>query len=409
MVQSSGAADHHPATVHEQTVDVLQDIRGGREELAAAAESGPTAVDALTGAVWVLHYDEVDRLAHDPRMAGVGLTWFDLMGIEGELRRWYGSLMFTNEGETHTRLRQLVSRAFTPRSAERLRAHASALVDDGFTELAGAGGGDLVAVFGRLAIRVMCRLLGVPEEDVTTFGGWADALSPVFGLMDPDQIAAARSALAELVDYISRLVDDRHGENGDDLISALLRAEDEEDRLTRDEVVTMVTNLLVAGHDTTSSQIGCSLLCLLLHPEEVDRLRSGACPVPAAVVETMRFEPSIPLIPRTVTDPLEIGGIVRPAGTSVLLSVMTANRDPAVWERPDTFDVDRFNQPSPPRMLSFGTGPHYCLGASLARMTLEEMVNGLASREVSPAGDLDRVEWRLVLGRSPAALPVVMG
>ena len=358
MVHGSKAAGDRPATGQEQTVDVLQDVRGGREKLAAAAELGPTAIDALTGAVWVLHYDEVDRLAHEPRMAGVGLTWFDLMGIEGELRRWYGSLMFTNEGETHTRLRQLVSRAFTPRSAERLRAHAATLVDEGFTELEGAGGGDLTAVFGRLAIRVMCRLLGVPEEEVSTFGGWADALSPVFAFMDPDQIAAAGSALDELVDYVGRLVDGRRGDAGDDLISALVRAEDEEDHLTRDEVVTMVTNLLVAGHDTTSSQIGCSLLCLLCHPEEVARLRSGACPVPGAVVETMRYEPSIPLIPRTVSDPLEIGGIVRPAGTSVLLSVMSANRDPAVWERPDTFDVDRFNQPSAPRMLSFGTGPH---------------------------------------------------
>jgi cytochrome P450 len=389
----------------EPTVDAILDPSDMPRTLARAAAESPTAVDVATGGVWVLRYDEVDRLAHDQRMAGVGLTWFDLMGIEGDLRRWYGSLMFTNEGDAHSRLRRLVSRAFTPRSVERLRAVAATHVEDTFRRLETEREGDLVGALGRLAIGVMCNLLGVPEDDVNTFGTWADALSPVFGFMEPEQIDAAQSALAALLDYITRLVEKREGDPADDLITALVRAEEEGDRLTREEVVTMVANLLVGGHDTTSSQIGCTLLTLMRHPGAAGVLRSDPAVISTAVTETMRYEPSIGVIPRTVSTALEIGGISRPAGTPVLLSVMTANRDPSVWERPDSFEVDRFAKPEAPRLLSFGIGPHYCLGANLARMTLEETMRGYVRRDVQPLGSLDDIKWRLVLGRSPASLP----
>lgn len=391
--------------IDELTVDGLGDPEG-RSTLAAAAAQGPTALDAATGALWVFRYDEIDRLAHHPDLVGVGLTWFDLMGIDGDLRRWYGSLMFTNEGDTHLRLRRLVSRAFTPRSAERLRAHTAEVVAERFDLLEAAGEGDLTDLFGRVAMRVMCRLLGVPEKDVDVFGAWADALSPVFGFMDPAQITAARSALTDLLEYVAALVDERADDPRDDLITALLRAEESGDQLRRNEVVTMVANLLVGGHDTTTSQIGCTVLTLMRHEDALGTLRAGEADVAAAVSETMRYEPSIAIIPRTVAAPLDIGGVTRPAGTMVLLSVLMANRDPAAWDEPDVFDIDRFTRPDAPRLLSFGTGPHYCLGANLARMTLEETVAGLVTRDVRPEGDVDNVEWRLVLGRSPESLPV---
>jgi len=392
--------------VSELTVDALLDPAGGPAELAEAARAGPTAIDATTGALWVLGYDEIEHLAHDQRMVGVGLTFFDLMGIEGELRRWYGSLMFTNEGEAHLRLRRLVSRAFTPRSAEQLRGEAAQRVDDVFEQLAADGEGDLAEVFSRLAMRVMCRLLGVPDEDVEVFGSWADALSPVFGFMTPDEIEAAATALRHLLAYVADLVERRDGDPADDLVSALLLAEHEGDRLARDEVVTMIANLIVGGHDTTTSQLGCTLLTLLRHPEAVEALRAGTAQVPEAVSETMRYEPSLGIVPRTAGADIDIGGVTRPAGTMVLLSLFTGNRDPAVWERGDSFDVHRFALPSTPRLLSFGSGPHYCLGANLARMTLEETVAAFAARTVEPMEDLEHVAWRRVLGRSPVRLPV---
>jgi cytochrome P450 len=388
----------------EPTVDLLLDPGGVHPKLAAAAAVGPTAIDAVTGAVFVLRYDEIERLARDPRMMGVGLSWFDVMGIEGALRQWYGSLMFTSEGEAHGRLRRLVSRAFTPRAVERLRDDAAKLVNEGFVQMEADGECDLVQVFGRLSVRVMCRLLGVPEEDVDVWGSWAEALSPVFGFMEPEQIRAAETALAELLPYIGALVEQRRGDPRDDLITALIRAEEDGQRLRRDEVVTMVSNLLVAADDTTTSQIGCTLLTLMRHPSAVAVVRADPAVTPAAVTESMRYEPSIGVIPRTTTAPVEIGGTTRPAGTMVLLAVITGNRDPAVWQHAESFDVQRFTRPSAPRLLSFGTGAHYCLGANLARMTLEETVAGFVTRDIMPAEDLEDVRWRQVLGRSPASL-----
>jgi cytochrome P450 len=374
--------------------------------LAAAAKVAPTAVDPTTGMVWALRYEEIERLAHDPRLVGVGMTMFDVMGIDGELRRWYGSLMFTNEGDTHARLRRLVSRAFTPRAAARLRDETAQLANALLAPIDADGEGDLIAAFRSLSDRVMCRLLGVPEEDVAVFGAWAEALSPAFGFMDPDQIAAAQSALGELLDYVGRLVEKRHGDPRDDLITALLAAEDAGDRFDREEVVTMVANLLVGGHDTTTSQIGCTLLTVLRYPDAVAALQAGKVTAADVVSETMRYEPSIGGIPRTVREEVAVGDIVRSPGTLIVLSLQTGNRDAEIWESAESFVVDRFSDSSAPRLLSFGTGPHYCLGANLARMTLEEAVSGFSARDFSPVDDLDEIEWRQVLGRSPVVLNV---
>lgn len=389
----------------EPFVDI-SDPATGIAALVAAARKSPTAKDPLSGAVIALRYHDIDRLARDKRMVGVGLTVFDFLGVEGPLREWYSELMFTNEGEAHARMRRLVSRAFTPRSVEQLRGYTRTLVTATFNDLETRGGGDLVVEFARLGTRVMCRLLGVPDEDVPVFAGWADALSRIFGFMDPEQISEAASALVEMLAYTSDLVDRRDGDPGDDLITALLQAEHEGDRLSRHEVVTMVANLLVAAHDTTASQLGCTLLTLLRHPDSVGSIGSGDATESDAVTETMRYEPAIGLFPRTVLEPLEIGGVERPAGTMVFLAVGAANRDPGVYSDPDRFDVGRFRSPEVPRPLSFGTGPHFCLGSSLARMALEETVRGFAEREVRPASDPHQVAWRLVLGRGPASLPV---
>jgi len=392
----------------EPVVTTMGDPSGARDVLRAAAMRSATARDADTGMVWVLSYDEVSRVAHDPRTVGVGLGFFDLMGIDdGALRRWYSSLMFTNEGDTHGRLRRLVSRAFTPRSTERLRSAASEMVGDAFRRVQVDGGGDLIDAFGRVPMRVMCRLLGVPDADVAVFGDWADQLSPTFGFMDAEQIDVASGAIEQLLGYVGALVGARREDPADDLITALLAAEDEGDRLTHAELVAMVANLLVGGHDTTASQIACSFLTLLRHPDSLDEIRRRPAITSVAVMETMRYEPSIGAIPRTVAEPFPVGAEERPVGTAMLLSVMTANRDPAVWDEPDSFVVDRFASPTAPKLLSFGTGPHYCLGANLARMTLEETVLGLAAQHLTPARDLDEVEWRTVLGRSPVSLAVV--
>ncbi len=393
----------------DPVISTLNDPSGGRDVLLAAAAGSATAFDADTGALWVLRYHDINRVAHDPRMVGVGLQLFDLVGIEdGPLRRWYSSLMFTNEGAVHVRLRRLVNRAFTPRSTERLREITGGFVGAAFDGIVREGGGDLVDAFGRVPMNVMCRLLGVPEDDVPRFGDWVDALSPTFGFMDPEQIQAASSAIDQLLDYVGTLVSRRRSSPADDLITSLLVAEDMGDRLTHEELVDMVANLLVGGHDTTSSQIGCTFLTLLTHPGSLEALRARPDLVPAAVTETMRFEPSIGAIPRTVVDPLPVGAEERPPGLVVLLSLSAANRDPDVWTDPGTFQLDRFADPDAPKLLSFGTGPHFCLGANLARMTLQETVRGLITQPLELTGDPEALEWRTVLGRSPVNLDVAL-
>lgn len=380
-----------------------------------ARAAGAAGISVDTGAVVVLRYDDVERLSHDPRLAGVGMSVFDLLGIaDGPLRRWYSSLMFTNEGDAHHRLRRLAARVFTPRSVERHRELAASLADDRFASLVDAGGGDLVEALVDLPITVICTLIGVPGDQIADFIEYGDALSPVFGLMDADQVAVAERAVVELMADVEAMIESRLAERGDDLISGLLEAEEAGDRLTHDEVVTMVGNLIVGGHDTTSGQVSCSLLTLLRHPETLDDLRSDPSLAGAVVNETIRFEPSITIVPRTVVEPMEIGGIERPAGSMVFLASASASRDEAVWGDPDVFRPTRFTEPDAPKLLSFGSGSHYCLGAALARMTMEEVLlaaarAGVGDTVVADAPiDADHIEWRQILGRSPARLPVIV-
>ncbi len=381
----------------------------------AARAAGPSAISIDTGAVVVLQYDDVERLSHDSRLAGVGLSLFDFLGVgDGPLRQWYSSLMFTNEGDAHHRLRRLAARVFTPRSVERHRALAASLAADRMAQIVDDGGGDLVAALVDLPITVICTLIGVPDDQIADFVAYGDALSPVFGLMDADQIALAETAVVDLIVDVEAMIDSRLAERGDDLISGLLDAEESGDRLAHDEVVTMVGNLIVGGHDTTSGQVSCSLLTLLRHPQALDALRADASLAGAIVNETIRFEPSITIVPRTVLEPFEIGGIERGAGTMVFLASASASRDEDVWSDPEVFRPARFTEPDAPKLLSFGSGPHYCLGAALARMTMEEVVLAAARAGLGDTivadGPIDdaSIEWRQVLGRSPARLPVTV-
>ncbi len=372
-----------------------------------AASRGSTAIDDTTGAVYVLRYGDIARLLHEPRVHGVGLSIFDAMGIsEGALRDWYGALMFTNDGDRHGRLRHLVSKAFTPRAVEQLRPVAAACVAERLTAVHEAGGGDLVAALAQVPMHVMCALIGVPDDKVPEFIGWVDALSPVFLFMQPEQIARAEAAIIELIAYVRELVEQRHDTPANDLMTALIRAEHDGDRLTRAETVTMVANLLVGGHDTTGSQIGCTLLTLLARPRALSEVRADPRRLASLVSETIRFEPSITFAPRTVVERIEVCGIQRPANTVLMCTFLTANRDPEVWDDPDAFVPHRFDAADAPRLLSFGGGAHYCLGAALARTTLEEAVRGVAELSPTLAVDPDGVEWSQVLGRSPARLPV---
>jgi cytochrome P450 len=376
--------------------------------LRVAAEAGPLATDAATGATVVLRHRDVEALARDQRLVGVGLTFFDLMGItDGPLRDWYSRLMFTTEGEYHRRMRSLVQRAFTPRSVEALRAPGADMATEAVASVT-RDGGDLVDACSMLATRMTCRLLGVPDSDVPVFAQWADALSPIFFIMTSEQIAAATDALAGLLSYVDELTRRRAEDPGPDLITALLAAEADGERLTHDETVTMIANLLLAGHDTTGSQIPCTLLVALGYQDELAGIGEDQARLASAVSETMRMEPSIAMIPRTAVAPIDLHGSAIPTGSMVMLCSAAANRDPTAWRDPDRFDPDRFSRPDTPKLLIFGAGQHFCLGTALAKVTLEECVRAVLTTD--PPLRLAEAEadipWRVVLGRSPTRLMV---
>jgi len=392
----------------ETSVDLTGNFAGDLHGvLSEAAQQGPLAVDVATGATVVLRQRDLEALAHDQRLEGIGLALFDLMGIsDGPLRDWYGRLMFTTEGDYHRRIRTLVSRACTPRSVEALRASASAMAADAVASV--RQGGDLVAAFSTVATRLMCRLLGVPDSDVPVFARWLDALSPVFLSMTPAQIAAATTAITELQRYVDELTTRRSKDPARDLITALLASEADGERLTHGETVAMIANLLVAGHDTAGSQIPCSILVALQHRHELTGVHEDEARLANAVAETMRLEPSIPYIPRTAVAPIELYDTTIVPGSMVFLCIAAACRDASAWREPDHFDPDRFSRPDTPRLLNFGAGTHYCIGHALAKIAVEECVRAVLAADppLRLTEDPADVAWRQVLGRSPARLLV---
>lgn len=375
--------------------------------LREASRRGPLANDEMTGAFVVLRQRDVELLVHDPRLHGIGLALFDMMGItDGPLRDWYGRLMFTTEGAYHRRMRSLVSKAFTPRSVAALQAIAGDMAGEAVASIGQRG--DLVAACATLAARLTCRLLGVPDSDVASFARWADALSPVFYVMTPDQVNAATIAITELQGYVDELTRRRRRDPGSDLITNLLVAEADGEHLTHDETVVMIANLLVAGHDTTGSQIPCSMLVALRHRDDLAGIDLDEAGLARVVAETMRLEPSITLIPRTAVEPIELHDTTIPAGAMVFLCIAAACRDESAWDNPDQFEPDRFAHPDAPRLLNFGAGTHYCVGTSLAKLAVEQSVRAVVSEfpSLNLIEDPASIPWRRVLGRSPQRLLV---
>jgi cytochrome P450 len=377
------------------------------EVLRQAARRGPLARDETTGGVVLLRQKDVDLLAHDQRLHGIGLALFDMMGItDGPLRDWYGRLMFTTEGDYHRRIRSLVARAFTPRSVGPLQKAAAEMAAEAITAVAPRG--DLVAACSSLAARLTCRLLGVPDGDVPLFARWADALSPVFYVMTPDQIRNATVAIGELKSYVDDLTWRRTQDPGQDLITRLLHAEIDGERLSHEEAGVIISNLLVAGHDTTGSQIPCSILVVLQHRDEIGENLQDPTRLAWVAAETMRLEPSIPLIPRTAIAPIELHDTLIPAGSMVFLCIAAACRDESAWRNPDLFDPDRFSSQTSPRLLNFGAGTHYCVGAHLAKLAVEESVRAVLDHvpTLRLGEDPKTISWRRILGRSPTQLIV---
>ncbi|MEV7855510.1 cytochrome P450 [Streptomyces sp. NPDC088183] len=302
----------------------------------------------------------------------------------------------------HTRLRSLVAKAFTVRQVEKLRPQVRELTAALLDEMETAGPpADLVDLFALpLPVAVICRMLGVPTEDRPRFRVWSDdALST--SSLTAEEFDASR---AELRAYMAGLIDQHRQAPQDDLMTALIEARDDGDRLSELELIDLCVGILVAGHETTASQIPNFVLTLLDHPDQLARLRAEPELVPNAVEELLRFVPlgSGAGQPRYATEDIEVGGTLVRSGSPVLVAVGAANRDALRFSAPGVLDIAREGN----QHLGFGHGVHHCLGAPLARLELQEALSALITRfpELRLAGD---VTWKSeMLVRGPRVMPV---
>jgi hypothetical protein len=359
------------------------------------------------GVLVIEHAKVVDLLA-DPRLRSSLLDFVRVQGItEGPIYDGVATSILAIDGPDHTRLRKLVSRAFTPRSVEKLRPAMRELTTELADRFVPKGRCEFMADFcDRYPIQMICELLGVPRKDYDLFGRWSNALTWVLSLEVGAHLEEVGQGLIGIGEYIETFIAERRVHPEDDLVTALIQAEDGGDRLSGVELRTLIASLLFAGYDTTRNQLGIGLFVFTQFPEQWTRLGEHPELASKAVDEILRFQGTVSVAPRIAQEPLTIGEYEIPAGTIVSLSTASANHDPRAHQSPERFDITA-ERTEPP--LTFGGGPHYCLGANLARAEMQEALVVLSRRmpDVRTAGD---VTWRPRTGIfGPTALPLAFG
>ena len=326
---------------------------------------------------WVLsRHEDIDAVLRDSRRFGNdrASTQDANLRFDSEEPR---SMLYRDPPD-HTRLRSLVSKAFTPRAVRALRPRVEKIADDLLDSLDGAESFDVIdAIAYPLPVAVICEMLGVPQEDRGPFREWSnDASLSIEPLLDDRRVATSMDTLSKLRDYFSDLAERRRADPGEDLVSVLTQIEDEGDRLSHLELQLMLVLLLVAGNETTRNLVGNGLLALLRNPEQLDRLRREPELIGPAVEELTRYDSPVQIDGRSVREDTEVGGVPMERGQYLMLLLGAANRDPEAFDDPDVLDVSRERNPH----LGFGRGIHHCLGASLARMEAEVMLGKLLER-----------------------------
>lgn len=371
--------------------------------LGKALEQGPMAMGAHGPEI--LSYDLVRMTLRDARFQvprGLGL---ETQGItSGPLWHRASTSLLAMNGDDHSRLRRLVSKAFTPRSVTRLDDIIVDVINGLIDPLTTKGRCEAVADIARpYPVPIISALLGAPREDWRLFSAWADDFFKLFSWNVAENEDDILTAWGHLDDYIDDMVAARRESLTDDLISELIRAEDDGDRLTISELRMLAAGILMAGTDTTRNQLAAALDVFCDYPEQWALLAERPELAMRAVEEVMRYSPVIFGAMRMTTEDVEIAGVTIPVGTFVMCNTAAANHDPDVFVQPDRFDITR--EKAPP-MQTFGAGAHYCLGANLARREMADALTVMASRVRNLRRD-GLVQWKPMVGISgPATLPI---
>jgi len=355
--------------------------------------------------VWlVTRYSEARQALSDPRLSKDDRRRAELAAVRfpDPIGARMNHHMLNADPPDHTRMRRLVSAAFTARRVESLRPRIQEITDQLLDQVAGAGEVDLIDAFAfPLPIQVICELLGVPLDDRDDFRAWSNTI--VAGTQSGDRLYPAAVALTG---YIGELIGRKRAQPADDLLSALIEVRDGGDRLTEDELSSMVFLLLVAGHETTVNLIGNGVHALLTHPAELARARAEPGLLAAAIEEFLRYEGPVETSTiRVTTEPVEIADVTVPENEIVLISLLGANRDPSRFPDADRLDLGR----EASQHVAFGHGIHYCLGAPLARLEGQIAIGSLLARfpEWELAAPADQLAWRPgILLRGLESLPL---
>lgn len=356
--------------------EVIEDIHPTLRRL---REMGPLLVSA-EGALVTTHA-LCDELLLDPRMvkhASYAPPWWPGAGDPASMMM--ESSMVRQDPPAHTRLRGLVARAFTPKRIEDLRGYVTSIVDRALDRALASGELDVINDLGSpLPLSVINEMMGIPEEERARIGDWCDCFAAVLDPVlqrDPEQRAAASMVALQAAGYFRKLIGERTAAPRQDLISVVAAAE-EDDRLSDLEVLASIGVLLVAGYETVRASVGFGVKAMMDFPEQWQRLKREPELLGNAVEEILRYETPTSAGVRFTKEEMTLAGVPLPPRTSVTFLYVSVNRDPAVFDDPDRFDIAR---PNAKKHLAFARGDHFCLGASLARLQLEVVFDRLAAR-----------------------------
>lgn len=340
----------------------------------------------------VMGYDDVTAVLREKRFHSALSLLPSLAGVEGPVGERQQRSILAMEGDEHNRLRRLASPAFTPRATERLRPFIREVMGGLVDEVAAKGRCEFVADISEpYPIPIICELLGAPKQDWKLFSAWATDIFRIFNNDMANDLPAIQAAMTELDHYVEAMIDERRQQPADDLLSRLIAVEEEGDRMSTSELVMMTEAVLMAGTDTTRNQLACAIALFARHPDQWKLLGDDPELAPQAVEETMRHLGAVRSTLRVASEDIEYRDVVFPAGTLVMASMAGANHDPGMWPDPHTFDITRPSSGAP--QMTFGSGIHYCLGASLARAELQEAFPILA-RRMPDLGIDGTIEWK---------------